>query len=132
MDPGGTSPRKPARELLWIVDRNFQGWACSQCEWHEPIPTLLNDPDAKTAFDRLASAKFRGHNCSDHLARLVPAPETFTTRIRKMVSHGYKPKDAVELMLQEVALEHRNQPAVLTQAKSEAEDFLRRLKAGLI
>lgn len=132
MDPGGTSQRKPARELLWIVDRNFQGWACSQCEWSEAVPTLLNDPDAKTAFDRLAAGKFRAHNCSDHLARLAPLAEGFTTRIRKMVTHGFKPKDAVELFLQEVALEYRNQPTVLAQAKTEADDFLRRLRAGLI
>ena len=132
MDPGGTSQRKPTREMLWVVDRNFQGWTCSQCEWSEAVPTLLNDPDAKTAFDRLAGGKFRAHNCSDHLARLVPVAEGFTTRIRKMVSHGFKPKDAVELFLQEVALEYRNQPAVLAQAKTAAEDFLRRLRAGLI
>jgi hypothetical protein len=132
MDPGGTSQRKTARELLWIVDRNFKGWACSQCEWNEAVPTLLNDPDAKTAFDRLASAKFRSHNCADHLARLLPVGDSFTARIRKMVTQGFKPKDAVELLLQEVALEYRNQPAVLAQAKSEADDFLRRLKAGLI
>jgi hypothetical protein len=49
-----------------------------------------------------------------------------------MVAHGYKPKDAVELFLQEAALEFRNQPKVLAQAKSEADDFLRRLRAGLI
>jgi hypothetical protein len=132
MDPGGNSQSKPTRELLWIVDRNFQGWACSKCEWTEAVPTLLNDPDAKTAFDRLASAKFRQHNCSDYLVRLAPAGDSFTTRIRKMVTHGFKPKDAVELFLQEVALEYRNQPAVLAQAKSEADDFLRRLRAGLI
>lgn len=125
------SSTKP-RELLWIIDRTFQGWVCSQCEWNYPLPTLLTDPEAKTAYDRLATAKFREHNCSDHLARLASVADTFTTRIRKMVSHGYKPKDAVELVLQEVQLEYRNQPKVLAQAQSEADDFLRRLRAGLI
>jgi len=132
MDHGGTSQRKPARELVWTVDRNFQGWTCSYCEWKAPLPTLLNDPEAKTAFDRLSSAKFRDHNCSDHLSRLAPANDSFTMRMRKMVAQGFKPKDAVELFLQEVALEYRNQPVVLAQAKSEADDFLRRLRAGLI
>ncbi len=121
-----------SRELVWNVDRNFQGWICSQCEWNSPIPTLLNDPEAKTAFDRLAILKFRDHKCEDHLRRLMPASESFTSRIRKMVSRGYKPKDAVELMLQEVQLECRSQPKVLAQAQSEADDFLRRLRAGLI
>jgi hypothetical protein len=127
-------PPKFTRELVWTVDRNFQGWTCSACEWNSPLPTLLNDPEAKTAFDRLAAGKFRDHKCADHLSRLVPAApaDSFTARIKKMVAHGYKPKDAVELFLQEAALEFRNQPQVLAQAKSEAEDFLRRLRAGLI
>ena len=124
---------KISRELLWTVDHSFQGWTCSQCEWNSPIPTLLNDPEAKTAFDRLAAAKFRDHNCSDHLSRLGPVgSDSFTARIKKMVTHGFKPKDAVELFLQEIELEYRNQPKVVAQAKSEAEDFLRRLRAGLI
>ncbi|HTS36682.1 MAG TPA: hypothetical protein VMH04_13490 [Candidatus Solibacter sp.] len=123
---------KISRELLWTVDHGFQGWTCSRCEWNSPIPTLLNDSEAKTAFDRLAAAKFRDHNCTDHHSRLAPVNEGFTARIRKLITHGFKPKDAVELFLQEVELEYHNQPKVVAQAKSEAEDFLRRLRAGLI
>jgi hypothetical protein len=134
MDQPGASSNKKARELIWLVDPIFQGWTCSQCEWNSPIPTLLNDPEAKTAYDRLAAAKFRDHKCADHLARLThPAhSDSFTARIKKMITHGYKPKDAVELFLQEIHLEFRNQPKVLAQAQSEADDFLRRLRAGLI
>ena len=125
--------KKTARELLWTVDRAFQGWTCSQCEWNYPIPTLLSDPEAKTAYDRLAAAKFRDHHCADHLQRLTsPDTDSFTTRLRSMVAHGFKPKDAVELFLQEIAIEYPNQPKVLAQAKAEGEDFLRRLRAGLI
>jgi hypothetical protein len=124
---------KTARELVWTSHRTFQGWTCSQCEWNYPLPTLLTDADAKTAYDRLASAKFRDHKCSDHLSRLAPAmDEGFSSRIRKLISQGFKPKDAVELMLQEVALEYRSQPKVMEQAKSEGEDFLRRIRAGVI
>jgi len=127
------SKAKPARELLWVIDRTFQGWTCSQCEWDDPVPTLLNDPEAKTAYDRLAAAKFRQHNCADHAMRLPgTGVESFTTRIRKLVAHGFKPKDAVELVLQEVAIENPGQPKILAQAKAEGEDFLRRLRAGLI
>jgi len=36
------------------------------------------------------------------------------------------------LMLQEVALEYRGQAKVLEQAKAEGEDFLRRMRAGVI
>lgn len=124
---------RTARELIWTSHHAFQGWTCSQCEWNYALPTLLNDPEARTAYDRLAAAKFREHKCADHLRRLVtPDQESFTPRIRKLVSQGFKPKDAVELFLQEVALEYRNQPKVLARAKEEAEDFLRRVRAGLI
>jgi len=125
--------KKTARELLWTVELSFQGWNCSQCEWNYPIPTLLSDPEAKTAYDRLAAAKFRDHNCADHLLRLaLPGTESFTARIRSMVAQGFKPKDAVELFLQEIAIEYPNQPKILAQARAEGEDLLRRLRAGLI
>jgi len=124
---------KTAREQIWTSHRTFQGWTCSQCEWNYPLPTMLTDPEARTAYDRLAAAKFREHKCADHLARLsISDNESFTPRIRKLVAQGFKPKDAVELFLQEIALEFRNQPKILAQAHEEAEDFLRRVKAGLI
>jgi hypothetical protein len=121
-----------ARQLIWTSHHTFQGWTCSQCEWNYPLPTLLTEADARTAYDRLAAGKFKEHKCSDHLARLAGDHESFTPRIRKLVQQGFKPKDAVELFLQEIALEYRNQPKVLQQAKADGEDFLRRVKAGLI
>ncbi|HXJ86308.1 MAG TPA: hypothetical protein VMS18_05790 [Candidatus Binatia bacterium] len=129
-----TLQEKTARELVWTSNRTFQGWSCSQCEWNSPLPTLLSDADARMAYDRLAAGKFREHKCADHLARigLVVDDESFTARIRKLVSQGFKPKDAVELFLQEAALEFRNEPQTLARAKAEGEDFLRRVKAGLI
>ena len=125
---------RTARELIWTSNRTFQGWTCSQCEWNYPLPTLLGDADARTAYDRLAAGKFREHKCADHLARLANLEDehSFTARIRKLVSQGFKPKDAVELFLQEVALEYRNEPATLARAKAEGEDFLRRVKSGLL
>lgn len=129
----GGSPGQNSRELIWTSNRTFQGWMCSQCEWNYPLPTLLNDPEAKTAYDRLAASKFRDHKCSDHLLRAGGVgTDSFTAKIRKLIAQGFKPKDAVELMLQEVALEYRNEPATLAQAQAEGDDFLRRLRAGLI
>ncbi len=97
------------------------------------MPTLLTEAEARTAYDRLAGAKFREHKCAEHLSRMDAADhDSFTSRIRRMVAQGFKPKDAVELFLQEVALEYRGQPKTLAQAKVEGEDFLRRVKAGLI
>ena len=126
--------QQTARELIWSSHRTFQGWTCSQCEWNYPLPTLLTEAEARTAYDRLAAAKFREHKCTAHLARspVSTDEDNFTGRIRKLISQGFKPKDAVELFLQEVALEYRNDPRTLERAKIEGEDFLRRLKAGLI
>ena len=45
-----------ARQIIWTSTHSFQGWTCSQCDWNYPIPTFLNDPDARTAYDRLAAA----------------------------------------------------------------------------
>ncbi len=52
--------------------------------------------------------------------------------IRKLVAQGFKPKDAVEIFLQEVMLEHRNEPKVLEQARTAGDDFLRRVRNGLL
>ena len=122
-----------SRAIAWIDDRSFQGWTCSLCDWNYPLPTLLNDPEAKTAYDRLALGKFRDHACENHTRRLGSADsQNFTARIRSLVKQGFKPRDAVELFLQEITLEYRGQPKVLEQAKAEGEDFLRRFRAGLI
>jgi hypothetical protein len=124
---------KTPRTIVWVADPTFQGWTCSLCDWNYPVPTLLSGAEAKTAYDRLALGKFREHACADHHSRLAAADSHgFTVRIRKLVAQGFKPKDAVELLLQEVALEYRNQPKVLEQARSEAQDFLRRVREGLI
>ena len=125
---------KTARELIWTSHHTFQGWTCSQCEWNYPLPTLLTDADARSAYDRLASGKFREHKCAEHLARVEQVEDevSFTARIKKLISQGFKPKDAVELLLQEVSLEYRNDPKTLARAKAEGEDFLRRMKAGML
>jgi hypothetical protein len=122
-----------SRIIAWIDDHSFQGWTCSLCEWNYPLPTLLNDPQAKTAYDRLALGKFRDHACENHPRRLGSSDsQSFTARIRSLVKQGFKPTDAVELFLQEITLEYRGQPKVLEQARAESEDFLRRVRAGLI
>jgi hypothetical protein len=134
---GGTDHRslhdKTARALIWTSHHTFQGWTCTQCEWNYPLPTLLTDADARTAYDRLAAAKFREHKCEEHSSRTAPVElDIFAARLRKLVQQGFKPKDAVELFLQEMALEYRGQANMLERAKVAGEDFLRRVKAGLI
>jgi hypothetical protein len=123
---------KSARAMNWLTAAGFQGWACSRCEWNSPLPTLLTDAEAKTAYDRLAASKFAQHACADYPTRLKTGEISFTERIRKLVSQGFKPKDAVEILLQEVELEHRDDPTLIAQARREGEDFLRRIRAGLL
>ena len=59
-------------------------------------------------------------------------PVSFTERMRKLVSQGFKPKDAVDIVMQEVQLEHRGNAKVLERLEADAQDFLRRVREGLI
>jgi hypothetical protein len=52
-------------------------------------------------------------------------------RNRLLVTRGFKPKDAAEIVLQEIALEHRNNEAKMKKAQTDAEEFLRRVRSGL-
>jgi hypothetical protein len=122
-----------ARSMMWVVDPDFHGWICSDCEWNSAIPTLLEDPEARSAFDRLASGKFRGHNCPDYPKRNISSrAASLTERMRVLVKRGYKPKDAADLVLQEISLEFRQQTGILKQAQDEAQEFLRRVRDGII
>jgi hypothetical protein len=122
-----------ARWITWIADPNQLGWACSDCSWTYPAPTLLSDPEAKKAYDRLAQAKFAEHDCAAY-SRAIAEPEhdPFGERVRRFIKVGYKPKDAVELVLQDISLEHRHEPKVLEKAKADAERFMRNLREGKI
>jgi hypothetical protein len=109
------------------------GWACSQCGWTFPVPALLSDQEAKSAYDRLASRKFQEHNCENHgQPDMAPDSESFAERARKLVTRGFKPKDAAQITLQEITFEKRNDPNAVKKAQGDAEDFLRRVKEGLI
>jgi len=121
------------RWLSWVSDRKLTGWTCSQCGWTFPIPSMLSDPDAKKAYDRLASAKFQEHKCAEHGKRPdFGGEESFAERARKLVMRGFKPKDAVEIVLQEITLEHRNDAAKMEKARIDADEFMHRVKTGLI
>jgi hypothetical protein len=122
------------RSLIWVQGNVDAGWACSSCPWRFPVPTLLGD-DAKDAYDRLAAARFREHTCEAQARAAVPkqnAGPTFADRARILIKGGYKPKDAVEVVLQETALEHRNDPSVMAKAREDADDFLLKVRKGLI
>jgi hypothetical protein len=126
---------KMGRSLIWVQGDADAGWACSSCRWRFPVPTLLAGEEAKDAYDRLAAAKFREHKCEAETrapAAKQNAGPTFADRARLLIAEGYKPKDAVEIVLQETALEYRNDRRVMEQARVDAEDFLLKIRKGLI
>ena len=123
------------RSLIWVQGDVDVGWACSSCRWRFPVPTLLGDKEAKDAYDRLAAAKFREHECttqSSSATSIKSEGPTFAERARTLIRTGYRPKVAVELVLQEIALEHRNDPRLMEKARQDAEDFLLKIRKGLI
>ncbi len=126
------------RSLIWIWSEP-KGWACSNCQWKFPVPTLLSGEEAKAAYDRLAAAKFREHQCeleSSHTATILEtkssADTAFADRARTLIKRGYTPKVAVELVLHEVEIEHGNDPMMMERARADAEDFLLKARRGLI
>ncbi|MGB8729920.1 MAG: hypothetical protein WCC99_01650 [Candidatus Sulfotelmatobacter sp.] len=89
------------------------------------------------AYDRLAAAKFREHQCAAEVS--IPAankkPDTgsaFANRARILIMRGFKPKDAVELVLHEVATESGGNAKLIEKARVDAEEFLSKIRQGLI
>jgi hypothetical protein len=123
------------RSLIWVQSDADAGWACSQCRWRFSVPTLLASKDAKDAYDRLAAAKFREHSCEPETLPASPTPNlgpTFADRARALIKKGYKPKDAIDLVLGEIAFEHHNDPSAMERARADADSFLLKIRKGLI
>ena len=90
------------------------------------------------AYDRLAAAKFKDHKCEAEPS--VPAAKkdskpvdnSFADRAQALIKRGYKPKIAVDLVLQEIDMEFGHKPSIMEKARADAEDFLQRMRKGLI
>ncbi|MBS1851844.1 MAG: hypothetical protein JST79_13100 [Acidobacteria bacterium] len=121
-----------ARWLRWAAERLPHGWACSECDWNFPLPDLIADPEAKAAYDRLAAGKFQSHDCAQHASAKSWMDEGLVERARKLVMRGFKPRDAVDIAIQEILLERRNDPVAEKRLRQEAESFLQRVREGLI
>ncbi len=126
------------RFLVW-VEGDAAGWSCSNCRWRFPVPTLLSGAEAKDAYDRLANVKFREHKCETEAGLPAANQETnsntdsaFSDRARMLIKRGYAPKVAVELVLHEMGIEHDNDWRIMEKARADAEDFLLRVRKGLI
>jgi hypothetical protein len=116
------------RSLTWMSDKHLTGWACSKCDWTFPLPSLLSDPEAKKAYDRLASAKFQRHDCATHRPVASLNIESFIARARGLVMRGFKPKDAADLAAREIMFENSDDPDIARKVQIEVNDFLRRSK----
>ena len=57
---------------------------------------------------------------------------SLSDRARDLIRHGYTPKVAVELALQEVEIEHGPASSAAEKARADADDFLQKLRRGLI
>jgi hypothetical protein len=126
------------RFLIWTEGDN-KGWACSNCRWRFPVPTFLSGEDAKGAYDRLAAIKFKEHECEGEISPSEFQPETkpdtgvsFAERARVFIRRGYTPKVAVELVLHEIEVEHGSRFQVMEKARADAEDFLVKVRKGII
>jgi len=126
------------RALIWIGG-DAKGWACANCQWKFPVPTLLSGEEAKAAYDRLAAAKFREHTCEVGSRLFAVEQETrpdagvtFAERARMLIKRGYTPKVAAELVLHEMEFEHGHQSTMIEKARADAEDFLLKVRKGLI
>ena len=116
------------RSLTWALGKQLTGWACSACGWTFPLPSLLSDPEAKKAYDRLASAKFQRHDCATHQPVASLDPDTFIARAKGLVMRGFKPKDAAEIASKEIMFENDHDPDIARKVRIEAKDFLNRVK----
>jgi hypothetical protein len=126
------------RALVWIGG-DAKGWTCSKCRWKFPVPTLLTGEEAKGAYDRLAAAKFREHRCEAGTSFFAAEPETkldtgvpFAERARTLIKRGYTPKIAAGLVLHEMEFEHSSNSTMMEKARADAEDFLLKVRKGLI
>jgi len=126
------------RSLIW-VEGDAMGWACSNCEWRFPVPTLLSGEEAKGAYDRLAAGKFHEHKCWAGTSPFAAEQQTkldagapFAERARMLIKRGYTPKVAVDLALHELEFEQGNDSRMMEKARADAEDFLLRVRKGLI
>jgi hypothetical protein len=122
--------------LVWNDEPDCNAWTCSCCVWKNPVPTFLSDPEAKQAYDRLAASKFGEHICELPAAQReiedTSTAPTFTKRVMKLLKVGYKPKDAVQIAIDEIGLEYRNDSKIMTQARADAQDFMLRVREGRI
>lgn len=64
--------------------------------------------------------------------RQEPVGMSFAERACNIIKRGYTPRVAVELALHELESEHGNNPWIMEKARIDAEEFLRKVREGII
>lgn len=57
------------RNMIWIEDRHFQGWACSECAWvFKPLGPLVDESieAMKIHYEQQRDKEFSSHVCAGH------------------------------------------------------------------
>ncbi|PYX03000.1 MAG: hypothetical protein DMG86_05120 [Acidobacteria bacterium] len=57
------------RRLIWIEDRRFQGWGCSECGWRFTASDALTGKSLVEMirnFELQREKEFTSHVCADH------------------------------------------------------------------
>ena len=115
----------------------FQFTALSPDQRTDIQSEVRNRPEI-SPYKRLAGENTRGDQYEADTTVAAAKQETiqntnsFADRARLLVKRGYTPKVAVELVLHEVEMEHPRNPRIMEKARAEAEDFLMRVRRGLI
>jgi len=129
-------PAKVARCLGTQYGFQFTALSADQ---RADIRATAKDRSEVGGYERLAGAKVREHECEDETRFSTPEQEAkwnadiaFADRARMLIKRGYTPKVAVELVLHEVEIEHGNNPKIMDEARTNAEDFLLKARRGLI
>jgi hypothetical protein len=57
------------RKLVWVKNRKFQGWVCSECAWaFNPLGPLVGESieEMKTHYEEQRDKEFRSHVCAEY------------------------------------------------------------------
>ena len=57
------------RNMIWIEDQSFQGWACSECAWvFKPLGPLVDESieAMKIHYQQQRDKEFSFHVCAEH------------------------------------------------------------------
>lgn len=127
-------PAKVARCLGTQYGFQFTALAAEQ---RAEIRHAVRERAELGAYELRGGGKTREQRHSESVSLLKQEAErkadaAFADRARTLIKRGYKPKVAIDLVLQELEIESGNNPATMQKARASAEDFLLKLSRGQI